>query len=378
MPGDRRHFFRSSLHIDLNINHINMTRLANISKEEKTIISAARQRPSVSIVMTFEAVIASKDEMRHRLQITLDRVKRELLAAYPESKAMPVVLKLQNLVRNVDYSTDKRAIALFVSPQTENIFYLDTPVEDRLVIDNTFSIRDLVYSRKKHIEYLFLLLSESSSKMFLGNTFKMIPVKFNVPDVAAAYKNDVPERVANFSDPDQLNEKMLDKFLHHIDQGLTIALKNYPFPVFIAGADRVLGHFKRITRNERSLAEFINGNYIDSTEAEILALMEPHLINWAGIKQKNLLSELQMTNNHGKLIYGINEVLSSVNEKNCRLLVVEKNYYSKPNSHITTSFYVKDAVDQVIEKVLQYGGDVEFVDDESLKSYKHIALIPFY
>ncbi|MBK6634610.1 MAG: hypothetical protein IPG38_10090 [Chitinophagaceae bacterium] len=40
--------------------------------------------------------------------------------------------------------------------------------------------------------------------------------------------------------------------------------------------------------------------------------------------------------------------------------------------------YIKDAVDDVIEKVLENGGDVEFVDEGVLKEYQHIALILFY
>jgi hypothetical protein len=40
--------------------------------------------------------------------------------------------------------------------------------------------------------------------------------------------------------------------------------------------------------------------------------------------------------------------------------------------------YIKDAVDDVIEKVLENGGDVEFVDEGILKDYNHIALIQYY
>jgi hypothetical protein len=35
-------------------------------------------------------------------------------------------------------------------------------------------------------------------------------------------------------------------------------------------------------------------------------------------------------------------------------------------------------VDDLIEKVLQDGGDVEFVEDGSLNDYQHIALVQYY
>ena len=40
--------------------------------------------------------------------------------------------------------------------------------------------------------------------------------------------------------------------------------------------------------------------------------------------------------------------------------------------------YIKDAVDDVMEKVLENGGDVEFVDTDVLKDYHHIALVLYY
>jgi hypothetical protein len=40
--------------------------------------------------------------------------------------------------------------------------------------------------------------------------------------------------------------------------------------------------------------------------------------------------------------------------------------------------YIRDAVDDIIEKVLEYGGDVEFVDSGLLKQYDRIALVQYW
>lgn len=349
-----------------------------LQEQKKKMTAAAKQRPAVTIMISFEPVFSSKSEMAHRLKIITEKVKRELQATYPEDKAAAVVLKLQNLIKNINYNTDKHALALFVSPQTEKIFYLDAVVEDRLVIDESFSIRDLVFSMKKHIRYLVMLLSASSSKMYLGNSFKVVPIKFNVPDSIFAYKNDIPEPVANFSDPNKRKEVLLDKFLHHIDQGLAIALKHYPGPVFVAGTERTLGHFRSITQNEKHIAEFIPGNYIESGEARIAELVQPYVMNWMEVKQKSLLQELEKADNDHKLIYGMKDVWMAANAANGRLLVVEKNYRRAFNSTTQPSAFVRDMVDKVMEKILQCGGDIEFVDDGILKPYKRIVLVPFY
>jgi hypothetical protein len=73
-----------------------------------------------------------------------------------------------------------------------------------------------------------------------------------------------------------------------------------------------------------------------------------------------------------------------------RLLMVEKNFmyaaehggsedeiYKAAEPYNKFS-YIKDAVDDVIGKVLENGGDVEFTDKDVLKDYQHIALVQYY
>ncbi|MEO6219305.1 MAG: hypothetical protein ABIO81_02680, partial [Ginsengibacter sp.] len=86
---------------------------------------------------------------------------------------------------------------------------------------------------------------------------------------------------------------------------------------------------------------------------------------------------------------GIEDVMSAASLHKGRLLVVEKNYIcpiqhgSEDNIHSCYAgninpFYIKNTVDEVIDKVLENGGDVEFVDDNLLQDYQRIALIQYY
>ena len=42
------------------------------------------------------------------------------------------------------------------------------------------------------------------------------------------------------------------------------------------------------------------------------------------------------------------------------------------------NFFIKDAVDDIIEKVIESGGDVEFVDEGILTDYQKIVLLEYY
>ena len=361
-----------------------------LSKDEQEVFGAIKYLPAVSIILPFEPFMSFRNELELQLKIIQAKVEEALIKNYPAEKAMPVIVKLQNLIGHLNFNTDKKALAIFVSPIVEKIFYLDIAVNEKIIIDESFEIRDLVDNKKQLIQYLVFLLSAEVSKIYHGNSSQFVLIKSNVPENLHANEKDPPEKVANFSDPDSYKEELLYKFLHHLDQDLTLILNAYPLPVFVMGAEKVLGHFKKITRNEKSLVQFIHGNYLDATEVEIREVMKPYITDWQDMKERSLLLQPEQAMGDKKLEYGFKQVWQAASQKNGRLLLVEKNFMypahqgAQPESitredfSLNSPFYIKDAVDDVMEKVLTCGGDIEFVRDGTLKEYGRIALIKFY
>jgi len=171
-----------------------------------------------------------------------------------------------------------------------------------------------------------------------------------------------------------------------MNQGLSIVLKSYPLPVFAMGTQKVIADFKKITTNEKNIVQFVHGNYERACENEILLVMEHFISRWKKVKQQHLLNQVEQAKTQNKLAMGIPGALKAANQNKGRLLVLEKNYPGPlQKSEIYDPFYkidsgnnvffIKDIVDDIIEKVYESGGDVEFVDEGSLKDYRHISLI---
>ena len=112
--------------------------------------------------------------------------------------------------------------------------------------------------------------------------------------------------------------------------------------------------------------------------------------DWKKILQLNLIEQIAEALGKRKLAIGIKEVCEVAALKRGKLLVVKKNYpYSAQQSakeqiifkhyeKIKKAFFIKDAVYDVIEKVLASGGDVEFVQEGLLVEYHKIILIEYY
>lgn len=360
------------------------------SPEIREVIESVHYRPSVSIILPFEPKMSVKSELTQRLKLAVDKVEREIKQTYTDELATLVLRKLRAIIRDLNFSTFKKSIAIYVSPVFEKVLYLDIPMQEKIIVNGSFEIRDLIYAKKELHQYLVLLLSAKSSRVYLGNAAAFVKIKSNVPDHIAAFKNDLPQRVGNFSDPSYRREILTDKFLQHTDEGLSFLLHAYPFPVFVMGAKKIVGHFKALTKNEKSIVGYIPGDYEHITEPALEKALKPYLDNWKKVKMDDLRHQMEKAAGCGKLTNGIRDVWKQAARRKGRLLIVEKNFVCPaeqggredliymPSEPYNKFSYIKDAVDDVIEKVLETGGDVEIVDDGVLDEYEHISLIQYY
>jgi hypothetical protein len=361
-----------------------------VTPEIREVMQAVHYRPAISIIMPFEPKMSLKTELANSLKTAADMVEQELLKNYPGEMGLLVMHKLRAIIKELNFNTHKKSIAIYVSPVFEKVLYLDIAVEEKIIVDKSFEIRDLVYSKKQFHKYLVLLLSGKESRIFLGNSDSFVRIVSDRPELVEAYENDAPEKVANFSDMTERKEIVMDKFLHHIDNSLDIILNAYHLPLFVLGTERILGHFKKLTKHAGAVIDYVQGNYEEATFPQLKEILKTHITDWKKVKEKDLLNQLEEAAGKKKLAVGMRDVWREAMSRKGRLLVVGKNYmYAaqregkeemiyKAVEPFNKFSYIKDAVDEVIEKVLENGGDVEFVDEEVLKAYEQIVLLQFY
>ncbi len=362
-----------------------------VTSEIREVIDAVHYRPAVSIIMPMIAHVNLTTELTRTLHLSVDKVKLELKKNFPEDNGKLVIQKLNEVIENLKIDTTKKSIAIFVSPVYSNVFFLDIDVEEKIVIDESFGIRDLLYSKKQLLKYLVVMASSKESHIFLCNsdTF-FVRILANKAESVDGFVNDIAERVLNFSDISERKEIMMDKFLHHLDHELGNILKTYNLPVFLVGTDRILGHFRKLTKYEAAIVSYIHGNYEEASMNELKGILAAHIDILPQRKQNAILDQLEEAANRNKLAVGMKEVWKEASNQKGRVLVVEKNFkYTAEHGDKenvihkvseTSGFtsYIRDTVDDVIEKVLEFGGDIEFVDDDLLKRYDRIALIQYF
>ena len=353
----------------------------SISSSLRSAPEKKRHWPAVSIIMPFEPVIQRKDDLMMRLQKAVKKAEWEMGTGYDEDLAGLVLLRLKTIIKNLNFSTFKKSIAIYVSPVFEKVIYLNMPVNETITVDDAFMIRDILGAKKQIPNYFVLLLGANRSGVYEGGASGLVKIKFNSAAGMPSFKTEAGQAGAGSGSSDLL----FKNFMQHTDEGLGILLQSMPLPVIALGGKEVSAYFKKITKNGKSVVEYIAGNYEGATESTLFNVVKPYIADWDTIKTRHLYHQLEKAAAEGKLDSGIQAVQQSAVRHRPRLLVVEKNFIRNPGTcemegaqpienRFTKFSCVKHRIDDIIEKVLENGGDVVFVE-EAVLGEQRIALI---
>ena len=355
---------------------------------EKKEIAEVVSEPYASIIMPFEPMMSSKSGLENKLKDAVEKCELELLGRYPKDVAEPVLIRLKRVVADLNYMTHKKSIGIFVSGNFEKVYYLETSVYERSRINESFEIRNLVKSRMDLRKYLLLVIDDQCSKIYLGANGNFSCIVSNDRHNMVGHMNETKLEVSNSIDSSNDNLALNDNFMKLIDDGLSILVNTEHLPVFIMGSQKSIKSFKRITRNDMNVLDFIYGDFGKASQEEIRKALEPYIRNWKKVNEKDLMHRLDHAIKKGKFSVGILDVRKAASQNKGKLLIVEKNYlitfyertgdpFSETNFSTPQTFNFNNVVDEVIEKVLKSGGDVQFVEEGVLPGNERIALIHF-
>jgi len=164
-------------------------------------------------------------------------------------------------------------------------------------------------------------------------------------------------------------------------------LESHRLPLFVLANKSLIDHFRGITKHASSIIEFVSTENEYATSDDIRNTLKPYLHDWQKIKQKLIASQLRDATNNCSLSAGMSNVFRMAEKRSGRILLVEEDYaYPSENRNneeiifkatqpYSRYSYIKDAVDEVIEKILDRDGDVEFVSKRMMEKHDHIALV---
>ena len=334
---------------------------------------ASRLRfPSVSIFMPFNPKMEMKNKLLFSLSEMTDRAISELQNKYPGEMSSLLIYKLKTIIKKLDFNTHRKSVAIFISPVFEKIYYLNIDIEKKVIVSESLQINDLLFAKKQSKQFHILLLNKKESRLFLSDTNSSIKIALDT-------------LMSNHNDP-SVTEIETKKFLQYLDDSLGNILKHEMLPVFVTGDKNLVEQFKNMTKNSEAIIEYVTGDFEEYSLKDLKQLLAPYTNNWQKIKQENLLARLKDAARKNALVFGRENVQREVMNRKGQMLLVEKQYlhyavrensfvdFTVPKTYNKFSC-IKNPIDEMIEKALEKGGNVELVSNGFLQEYAPVVLI---
>ncbi|MFB9176755.1 hypothetical protein ACFFX1_01260 [Dactylosporangium sucinum] len=351
--------------------------------------------PAVSLLMPTHRTPPENQQDPIRLRNLVAEAKRRLEtdAAVPKPVAAQVYQEIADAAEQLDLRQVGDGLALFASPGQVHVRLLDTPVHERVVVADTYEVRDVVADAARRHRYWALVLSEQPTRLWSGDGPDLVEVRSH----GFPFTHEGPGGTVGLprdygQNPSAIRDERHRQFFRDIASGLADVDALDARPVFVLGVERYLAFFA--DEWGRPIAGTVPGNYDHAGPHEVYKLLAPQLAAYTNMRQVAALEALDVARGANRFAAGLAEVWSLAQQGRGAHLLVEEGYHSpawvhgdhlhppdqEPRHDATagSATLIDDAVDDIVEAVARNGGEVTFVGDDSLSADGRIALIVRY
>jgi hypothetical protein len=347
-----------------------------ISQKEELIIEDVVKQPSLLLTMPFEPKLYCRRALQQQARLMQNKAEAMLLAEYTRIEVKALLDRLKTIFRNLNYNSYKKSLVAYISTSAEKVLYLDMSVEENVVLNATFHIRELIQLIQHPVKYLVCVLNDHWAKTYVGNdtTINLL-------------KRDAPNAEVHKISPDHLlsasHKSGADSFYQSITRDFNILLNAYPLPVFVIGSVNKVNNFCELAKNRKDIVQVIYKNTSTMNEQQIMSAMRPYLLNWNQVRLQYLNKQLHDALLNDRVIAGAAAVFNHVKHFPGKLLIENSCLHSGSNinQHIINSDgdlvmdNYEESISLLIQQLLQNGGSVELVPDGFLKDFNGVAFI---
>ncbi|HOE70850.1 MAG TPA: hypothetical protein PLE10_04665 [Brevefilum sp.] len=361
-----------------------------MNRHDVRLVQQIMGYPCVSITLPTHRTAPENRQDPVRVKNLVREAVNRLLNEFPKREVEPILISLEKLAEDIDYNYLLDGLVLYANQDFSRSFVLPFTVPERVVIDDTFLTRDLVYALNHTTRYWVLSLSEKPTRLYEGTLDNLVeiqngnfPMEHTMPGGSQSLPGGRGIRKSAYRD------EYHRKFFRQVDSALKPFMDTDRLPLIVVGVDRYHAFFNEITNYQDIIFGRITGNHDTTPAHELSKLVWPLVQEKMAEKRKQMLSELEKALSDRKVATEINDIWRKSLFGRGRHLLVEENYHFAARldetgqnltlaEDVTAPDVIDDAVDEIIEAVINTGGEVTFLLDGQLEKYQRMALILRY
>jgi Bacterial archaeo-eukaryotic release factor family 3 len=354
--------------------------------------------PCISIIVRTYRLSPSRMQNKEIIQQATARAERilEHKGLSTENRQL-LIDRLKALSLDIDFEHTQDGLGIFVSRNTFKKVLFPFPVSQKIIIDDSFETRDLVYLQQFLTPYHVLVLTKKTIRLFSAIGDKLEELKDEHFPVVHEddYEYAPPSRGTSFGTTLKAFEKdkgiisaiRLRSTLKLADARLSFYLRDESAKIVIAGSKTIRTDFENETTNKRRIAGSVAGSYSKDNQTELGQSCWSAYAKYQ-MRQNELLVDQLKEEDMKNVVYGIRNVWKATQEGKGLILFVEKNYmrkaYREANdlrihlSPLKNSTVINDIVDDIMESVYRKKGKIVFAESGELRDFDRIALLLRY
>jgi hypothetical protein len=332
-----------------------------------------RGYPCVSLLLNTTPAPAMTGPDAARLRQLLAQATQRLREEGASQAAGPVLAAAERLVAEAAGKPTSQALAVFAGAETALTLRLPVDVRERVVIDPTFATRDLVRALHRTPRHLVLVLTSREARLFEGVG----------EDLRPARSSTFP--MVNPRGRDQETDSATATFFRTVDRALGTYLRVHAAPLVLVGPQKALATFTNLSGNLGRLAGQIPANVATEPLSQLALRTRPILERYLLSRQEEALALLDRRVGAKRAVSGMTSAWLAARGERPEMLAVEQGLFYParlsgdgdlliPATDVEHPDVLDDAVDELIELVLDRGGWVALVEDGLLAAHGGVAL----
>lgn len=361
-----------------------------MNRHDILLLQQVKGYPSLTLTIPTHRTSPDNQQDPIRLKNVIKTATVRLLDEFGKREVEPLLTRLEHLVGRINFRQTLDGLAVFVNRDFARAFHLPFSLKERVIVDETFFTRDLVFAMNRTPRYWVLALSEKPTRLFQATRDDLIEIdEDGFPMLHEGPGGEEPLPGGYGIEKSSYRDEKHRQFFRKVEAALKPFLADDPLPLVVVGVERFLSFFDEVTAHRRMVLTTVTGSHDKTSPHDLGKLVWPDVKARFAEQRDKVMDELEKAISERKFVSTVGEVWRLAQEGRGRLLLVEEDYHyparvDETGMHITPADdttapdVIDDAVDEIIEKVLEKQGQVQFVDNGKLKDHQRIALILRY
>ncbi len=361
-----------------------------MNRHDIHLLQQMRGYPALTITLPTHRTSPDNRQDPIRVRNLVTQATDRLLGEFKRREVDPLLTLLERMVSTIDYRHTLDGLALFVNQDFARTFQVPFTLKERVIVDETFATRDLVFALNRSPRYWTLVLSEKPTRLMEGLRDTLVevtegefPMTHEGPGGSAPLPGGFGVRKSAYRD------ERHRQFFRQVDAAFKPVLADDPLPLAVIGVDRYLAFFSEVTAHRDAILTTLTGSHARTSPHTLAKLVWPLVEANLSARRQQVLAELEHATGERKVASTVGEVWRFAHEGRGALLLVEEGFHYPavvdasgmrltPADDPTAAGVLDDAVDEIIEAVLSKQGRVVFLADGQLAEHQRITLILRY